>query len=116
MIPLFINILCRSTLRTIPDNTEGFKFVTIRFYHITVINVDDRLIGNPFFYCLKIGGCSFCGGAIFQMSGKAVNDINFFRVFMELVNHIHQKTASGSQHTVGDVSGEFAIGFREVPG
>lgn len=42
MIAFFINIFSICTLRAIPDKSEGLKFIAIRFYNITVVDVDDR--------------------------------------------------------------------------
>ena len=67
-------------------------------------------------YCLEIRGRRFGKNAFCQMSGKAVNDINLFRVFVELVDHVRQKTASSNQHTVCDVSSEFSFWLRETSG
>ena len=48
MIAFFVNVFCVRAFRAIPDNAESLEFITIRLYDITVIDVDDRFIRNPF--------------------------------------------------------------------
>ena len=43
MIALFINIFCGSTLGTIEYPSKGFKFITLRFNNIGIIDENDRL-------------------------------------------------------------------------
>ena len=47
MIAFFVDIFCIGAFRSIPDKTKGLKSMTVWLHHITIINVDDRLIGNP---------------------------------------------------------------------
>ena len=48
MIAFFINVFCVRAFRAIPDSAESLKFITIRLYDITVIDVDDGFIRNSF--------------------------------------------------------------------
>lgn len=48
MVALFTNTFSSGTFRTVPDQSEGLKFMVFRLYHITVINVDYRSRGDPF--------------------------------------------------------------------
>ena len=69
MITFFVNIFCGGTFRTITNDTQSFKFISVRLCNITVINMNDWFIGNPFFNCLKIGNSGFLRNALFKMSG-----------------------------------------------
>ena len=82
MIALFIDTLCRCAFRTIPDPSEGLEFMTVRLYDITVIDMDDRLAGAPFFNLGQIGVQGIFRSPFCQMFGKAVNDIYFSGRFM----------------------------------
>ena len=59
MVSFPINVFRRCTFRAITYDTKRFKFITIWFYNITVINVDDWFRRNPFFNLLEIRRCSF---------------------------------------------------------
>lgn len=107
MIPLFINIFGRITFRSIPDNTKGFEFISVRFYNITVIDMYNWLCGNPFFDNLKLRVNSRYRSPLFQMHGEAVNSVNLFSRFVKLVCNICQEAASRSQHAISDVRDEF---------
>ena len=48
MVSFLIDIFCFRAFRAVPDKTESFEFITVGFYHIAVINVDDRLGRDPF--------------------------------------------------------------------
>ena len=69
MISFFVNIFGGGTFRTITNDTKSFKFISVRFCNIAVINVNDWFIGNPFFNCLKIGNRGFLRNSLFKMSG-----------------------------------------------
>lgn len=116
MISFFINTFCRSAFRAISDNTEGFKLISIWFYDIAVINVNDRFDRSWFLYYLKIRSSCFGRNPFFQMSGETVNCVFLFWVFVKLVSNIRQQAALGCQHTIGDVGSKFAIGFCELSG
>lgn len=47
--PFFVNIFRRGTFRTIPDDSKGLDFITIGFYNITVIVIDDGFVRLQFF-------------------------------------------------------------------
>ena len=46
MIAFFVNIFCGGALGTIADNPKSLKFITIRFYDVAVIDVNNSLIWN----------------------------------------------------------------------
>ena len=48
--------------RSVSDKSESFKFVTIRLYNVTVIDVYDRLLRSPFTDGSKIR-FKCCGGS-----------------------------------------------------
>jgi len=48
MIAFFIDIFRTRALGSIPNKAQSFEFVAIRFDDITVIQMNHRLIGNPF--------------------------------------------------------------------
>ena len=48
MITFFINVLGVSAFRSIPDNAESLEFITVWLYDITVIDMDDRIVWDPF--------------------------------------------------------------------
>lgn len=50
MITFLINIFCSGTLRTIAYPAKRLKFITIRFYNVTVIDMNDRVSRAPFLY------------------------------------------------------------------
>ena len=69
MIAFFVDIFCPGTFRAIPDNAKRLEFISVRFYNVTVINMYDRLCGNPFFNQTKIrSGCS-SRSSMTEMSG-----------------------------------------------
>ena len=49
MVSFFINVLSCGAFRTITHISEGFKFVAIRFHNITVIDMDNGMVGTPLF-------------------------------------------------------------------
>lgn len=48
------NINGCSTFRTIAHPTERFKFVTVRFHNIAVIDMNNRMLRTPFFNLCQI--------------------------------------------------------------
>lgn len=78
--------------------------------------MDDRLFRYPFLHFPKVRDHNTGRDALFQMSGQPVDDIDFFRWFMELIDNISQQTASGGEHTVSDIGDKFTIGLREAFG
>ncbi|CUX14314.1 hypothetical protein BN3456_00045 [Clostridium sp. C105KSO13] len=88
MIPFLVNIFSGCAFGTIPNNAKSFKFITIWFYNVTVINVNNRFRRNPFFNRMKIGYSCLCRNSFVKMSGKAVNNIYLLRILVELVNDI----------------------------
>ena len=69
MVALFINTFCGSAFRTIPDNTQSFEFITVRFYNVAVIHKDHRLSRHHLFYLLEIGSSRKCRGSFIKVSG-----------------------------------------------
>ena len=59
MVAFFINFFSRCAFGAITNNARRFKSVTIWFYNIVIINVDDRFCWNPFFNLSKISRCRF---------------------------------------------------------
>ena len=59
----------------------GDIFVTVRLDNIAVIDMDDRLIGAPFFHLSQISFQGIFRSSFSEMAGKTVNDI--FGVFFE---------------------------------
>ena len=116
MIAFFINIFNIRTFGTIPDNIESFKFIAIWLYDITVIDMNNRFVRDPFTDRGKIGMQGFYRGAVIQMPCKPFYGIDLFRRFMKLINDIRKKTAAGSEHTISHVSSELSIRFGQVSG
>ncbi len=71
-------------------------------------------MSKTLFYLLEIGSRRRCRGSFIKVSGQTVSNVYFFRGFVKLVYDIGQKAASGSQHTISDVSGKFLFGFWKV--
>lgn len=53
MITFLIDIFCSGTLGSIPHPAKGFKFMPLRFYNVTVIDINDRVAGHHFFKQVK---------------------------------------------------------------
>lgn len=114
MTPFFVDIFSGCAFRAVPDNAKCLKFVTIRLYHIAVINVEDRFRRNPLLYGLKICRGSLRRDSRTEVSGKAVHRVDLFGILMELVCNICQKAASGSEYAVSDVCCKFLLGFCQA--
>ena len=109
-------IFSGGAFRTIADDTESLKMITIGFDDIAVIDVNYRFIRNPFFNGLKIGSCRQPRNATVEMFRKGINNIYFFGIFGKLIRNIRQQAAVGDKHTVGRVSGKFPFWFRKTFG
>lgn len=48
----------------------------------------------------------FSWSTIIELSGKTINNIYLFGIFMKLVNNISKKAASGSKHAIVDKTAE----------
>ena len=48
MIALLINAFCICAFGAVPDKSEGFKMISVRLCDVGIIDMDNRLIGNPF--------------------------------------------------------------------
>lgn len=114
MIASLINIFCISTFRAVSDKAKGFKFVTVWFHHITVIDVNDRFSRSPFTDGFQIRFQCSIRNAFVQMSGKTYYRIDLFGIFMKLVNDICQKAAFRSKHAVGHISSELFVWFGKI--
>lgn len=116
MVTFLVNIFSGGAFRTIADDTESLKMITIGFDDIAVIDVNYRFIRNPFFNGLKIGSCRQPRNATVEMFRKGINNIYFFGIFGKLIRNIRQQAAVGDKHTVGRVSGKFPFWFRKTFG
>lgn len=111
MITFFINRFCVSTFRTIPDYTESFKFIAVRFYNVTVIDVNDGFGRNPFMDRSKIRFQRSGWNTLIQMSGKTLNGINLFGTFMKLIDNVSQKAAARGKHTIKHICRKLPVRF-----
>lgn len=101
MVSFFVNIFVFCAPGTIPDKTESFKFITVGFDDVGVINMDNRLCRDPFMDQGQIRADGFWRGTLVQMPSKPFRRIYFFSIFMEVINDIGEEATAGSKNTVG---------------
>jgi hypothetical protein len=56
----------------------------------------------------------FSWSTIIELSGKTINNIYLFGIFMKLVNNISKKAASGSKHAISNISSKFTFRLRKL--
>ncbi|WP_027291971.1 hypothetical protein [Robinsoniella sp. KNHs210] len=80
MIALFIDIFCGRAFGTITYLAKRFKFITVGFDNISVVDMDNRLSRTPLFKLCEISFQSYLGSALCKMLRKAVNKLIFLEV------------------------------------
>lgn len=116
VVSFFINAFRVRTFGAVPDETEIFKALVVRFDHIGVVDEDGRLRRNYSADVRKIrlSGCR--RGTFIQMSGEPFHGIDFLCLFMELIHDIGQETAVRGKDAIGDVGSELFIQSGKVFG
>ena len=78
MIAFFVNIFHFGTFWTISYQTKILKLISIGFYHIAVIDMNNRLLRNTLANERKIRFQSSRWNTLIELSGKTFNRIDFF--------------------------------------
>lgn len=116
MVAFFINIFCLCTFRAISDKPQSLKLEAFRFYNITIIDMDDRILWNHSTNESQIRLLRIFGNTPVKVPGETLYRIDLFRIFMKLVNNVCQKTALRGEHAVGHIGCKLSVGFRKMFG
>lgn len=116
MIAFFVDIFGICAFRTIPDNALCFKFITVKFNNIAVVDMYDRFVRCPSVDCAKIEIQDFLWSSFIKVSGKAFHGIDLFEFVVELVNNICQQAAFESEYAIIDISNKLLFRFWKSVG
>ena len=114
MVALAEYALFRRASRTVPDNSQGFKMIPLRLYHIAVVDMNHRLRGGDAANIAKIIRQSLLGNPTSQMIRKPIHRVPLFRILLKPLADLRQQTAFGCHNSISHISGELRFGGRKV--
>ena len=114
MVSLAEYALFRSTSGTIPNNPQEFKMISLRLYHIAVVDMDDWFRGGNAANIPQVVCQRFLRNPTRQMIRKPIHRVPLFRILLKPLADLRQQTAFGCHNSISHISGELRFGVRKV--
>ena len=114
MVSLAEHTLFRRASGTVPNDSQGFKMIPLRFYHIAVVDMNDRLRGNHPTNIAKIIRQRLLRNSTSQMVRQPIHRVTLFCILLKPLADLRQQTTFGCHNSISHISGELRIGGRKV--
>ena len=114
MVSLAEHTLFRRASGTVPNDSQGFKMIPLRFYHIAVVDMNDRIRWNNAANIAKIIRQRLLRNSTSQMVRQPIHHVTLFCILLKPLADLRQQTTFGCHNSISHISGELRIGGGKV--
>ena len=114
MIPFTIHTLFKGASGTVPHNSQEFKMIALRLYHIAVVDMSHRLRGCNAANISQVVSQRFQRNPTRQMVRKPIQCIPLLCILLKPLADLRQQTTFGCHNSISHISGELRFGRRKA--